>query len=283
MSTKYFQLGLIGYPLGHSRSPELHEVALTTCGLAGEYHLFPCPPTDQGLSMIASLLRRLKQGELDGLNVTIPHKQIVIPMVERLSGVAQAVGAVNTLYIDQEGYLTGDNTDGAGFRVDLERFIGKHTGQALVLGAGGSAHAVAYALVSAGWKVIVLARREVQAIDLVNALSRSTGMRDHLRVGVLSLDSLADIRCDLIVNATPVGMYPEIERCPWPEDIAFPAHAAVYDLIYNPLETVLIRRAKAAGLHASNGSGMLAAQAALSFQRWTGVEPPLEEMRRVFD
>jgi shikimate 5-dehydrogenase len=141
---------------------------------------------------------------------------------------------------------------------------------------------VAYALASTGWTVRVLARREAQAVDLVKGLSQTIALEGCLQAGSLQPASLAGVQCDLIVNATPVGMYPEVAGCPWPEGTPFPAHAAVYDLIYNPLETALIKKAKAEGLPARNGLGMLAAQAALSFRIWTGIEPPFEEMHRAF-
>jgi shikimate dehydrogenase len=118
-----YHLGLIGYPLGHSRSPQLHHAALQALGLDGEYSLFPIPPLPEGAAQIAALIERLRAGELHGLNVTIPHKPSVMPHVDVLSDVARAVGAVNTLYMDGQK-LVGENTDVPGFLRDLEKLTG---------------------------------------------------------------------------------------------------------------------------------------------------------------
>lgn len=278
MIPRCYHLGLIGYPLGHSRSPVLHHAALAAAGLEGEYRLFPIPPSVEGTAQIGSLIKGLRQGELHGLNITIPHKQTVLPFLDRRTTVAQAVGAVNTIFIDSQGQATGDNTDVPGFLRDLQRLVGSTVGSALVLGAGGSARAVVFALSQAGWRIHVIARREEQAAALIAEIGVSA------QTGPLTEQTLAktSIGCDLLVNTTPLGMFPEVGGCPWPEDLPLPPRAAIYDLVYNPVETVLLRRARQAGLPAVNGSGMLIAQAALAFQRWTGLEPPFEIMERAF-
>ncbi len=153
------QLGLIGYPLGHSLSPKIHGAALKACGLNGNYSLFPIAPDDkQGLK---DLLGRIRSGEITGLNVTIPHKQNVIEFMDELTPTAQAIGAVNTIYM-RENKLIGENTDALGFLTDLSRvwtssIIEHHS--ALILGAGGSARAVVYALLNDGWNVTIAARQ----------------------------------------------------------------------------------------------------------------------------
>lgn len=160
------QLGLIGYPLGHSLSPKIHAAALKACGLEGQYSLFPIAPEDkQGLK---DLLARVRAGEITGLNVTIPHKQNVIEFMDELTPTTQAIGAVNTIYM-RENKLIGDNTDAPGFLSDLKRvsnssFSIPHS--ALVLGAGGSARAVVYALANDGWNVTIAARKIEQAQHL---------------------------------------------------------------------------------------------------------------------
>ncbi|MDO9302105.1 MAG: hypothetical protein Q7T89_12010, partial [Anaerolineales bacterium] len=158
-SGQRFQLGLIGYPLGHSLSPKIHGAALKACGLEGNYSLFPIHPDDkQGLK---DLLARVRSGEITGLNVTIPHKQNVIDFMDELTPTAQTIGAVNTIYF-RENQLIGDNTDAAGFLSDLKKFIGNREWgigrPAFVLGAGGSARAVVYALLNDGWQVTLAAR-----------------------------------------------------------------------------------------------------------------------------
>lgn len=278
-----YHLGLIGYPLGHSFSPRLHHTALKALGLRGEYRLFPIPLTGEGHQQIADLLAQVRTGVLDGLNITIPHKQTAIPMVDALTNVAHAVGAVNTLYV-RDGKLIGDNTDVPGFLHDLGRLTGMPRGSAVVLGAGGSARAVAYALASSGWQVRVLARRVEQAAALVGEIASTTELAVNLEHGLLTNNMLAELAgsLDLIINTTPLGMHPKNDGCPWPEDLPLPAHAAVYDLVYNPLETILVHRARAAGLRAMNGAGMLVAQAALAFHKWTGLPAPFEIMERAF-
>jgi shikimate dehydrogenase len=288
MTETCYHFGLIGYPLGHSLSPQLHRAALAAARLAGDYTLYPIPPTPEGREEIGSLVEGLHRGKLHGLNVTIPHKQNVLPFVDRQTVVAQAVGAINTLYAVRDGSglarVTGDNTDVPGFLWDLRRLVGSGTGQALVLGAGGSARAVVYALAQAGWQVCVLARRVEQASQLVLEIGASSGLAERLQEGCLDQTTMQYVAagCDLLVNTTPLGMTPNTAGCPWPEDLALPARAAVYDLVYNPLETRLVQRAKQARLRASGGAGMLVAQAALAFKRWTGVEPPFEIMEKAF-
>lgn len=289
-----FLLGLVGYPLSHSLSPLIHQAALESLGLGGDYQLYPIPPLPAGEEDLDALLQRVRSGELHGLNVTIPHKQAVLPRMHSLSTSARDTGAVNTIYA-AGGLLVGDNTDIAGFQRDLSDQLppGKAAGQALVLGAGGSARAVIYALSRSGWQVNIAARRVSQAQQLVESLLgsavRSSSANGHFdlqwkKMAVLELsvnglegflnrltdhDSLA-----LVVNTTPVGMAPEGDASPWPEEIPFPRQAFVYDLVYNPSETRLIRAARQSGLKAANGLGMLVEQAALSFESWTGFPAP---------
>lgn len=311
----FFNLGLVGYPLGHSLSPKIHAAALASCGLEGDYSLFPIPPNH--LEDLKALLDRLRSGELHGLNVTIPHKQNVIPLLDALTPTAQAIGAVNTIWM-QNGMLTGDNTDAPGFLADLNHRLAQintdkhdaanpkpvlsaveaspianpksqpqmntdehgcsHLKSALVLGAGGSARAVVYALLNDDWNVTVAARRLEQAQELVSHYASRTHyvsrITHHaLRITPDALPSLPQVT--LIVNTTPVGMTPDIHHSPWPANVPFPPHAAVYDLVYNPRETQLVKDARAAGLCATSGLGMLVEQAALSFERWTGCVAPL--------
>ena len=265
-------LGLLGYPLRHSLSPAIHAAALRAGGLEGSYSLFLIQPNDgQALN---ALLGRVRSGELRGLNVTIPHKQNVIPCLDSLTPAAQAIGAVNTIF-EQQGQLMGDNTDAPGFLTDLQRFAGpilfttNRPRQALVLGAGGSARAVVYTMINAGWTISVFARREAQARQLANAFEQD-------KISVINSADLEHQSFELLVNTTPVGMTPDIDATPWRH--TFPSGAAVYDLIYNPRETRLVREAWAAGLPATTGLGMLVEQAVLAFEIWTGWRPPRETL-----
>ncbi len=272
---RQLQLGLIGFPLGHSLSPQLHHAALRAMGLAGEYCLYPIPPMPEGQAALVAYVARLRRGELHGSNVTIPHKLNVLPLLDELTPLAQRAGSANTLYL-QGGRLLGDTTDIPGLLADLAGWLPDPTtpGQhALILGAGGSARAAAVALQSAGWQLSIAARRPEQA----EALAASLGGK----IDSLLLESAALVHStppDLIVNSTPLGMFPKTAGCPWPEGLPLPPNCAVYDLIYNPAETVLLQRARAAGLPARNGLGMLVEQAALSLERWTGQPVPRAAM-----
>ena len=273
------QLGLIGYPLEHSLSPKIHAAAFESCGFNGDYSLYPIHPDDfQGLEDILALVRG---GEIVGLNVTIPHKQNVIPLLDELTPTARTIGAVNTISM-QNGKLTGDNTDVPGFLTDLRSFLKlknrRHEDKiALVLGAGGAARAITYALVNDGWNVSLAARRAEQAHALIaqfpeiDSRIRNVGY-DHNSLNIV-IPTL-----DLIVNATPVGMSPAIENSPWYVNLPFPPNAAIYDLIYNPRDTKLVKDVRAAGLSATTGLGMLIEQAALSFEIWTGCNVPREPL-----
>jgi shikimate dehydrogenase len=271
------RLGLTGYPLGHSLSPKIHEAALRSCGLEGSYSLFPIPADDQ--QGLKDLLAHVRKGELTGLNVTIPHKQSVIPVLDELTPTAKAIGAVNTIYL-RDDRLIGENTDAPGFLADLERFLTTETRRhgelgALVLGAGGSARAVVHALLNDGWEVALAARRLEQAQRLADSIANY-----QLPIIVSELTNLQSLlsNLSLIVNATPIGMTPNIDQSPWPENLSLPPHAAIYDLVYNPSETKLVRDARAQGLPATTGLGMLVEQAAIAFQIWTGRKLARESM-----
>jgi shikimate dehydrogenase len=272
-SPSTFKLGLIGYPLSHSLSPQIHTAALQSCQLDGEYSLFPVHPDDkQGLK---DLFSRIRSGEIAGLNVTIPHKQNVIPFLDEMTPTATAIGAVNTIYLRNRG-LIGDNTDAPGFLADLKRSIDSAAFSfqplALVLGAGGSARAVVYALLNDGWKVILAARRVEQANELAKQF-------EQVDIVEFNFQDFQRWNLQLIVNTTPLGMTPNVHGSPWPENLSFPTGAAIYDLVYNPRETKLVRDARAQGLNATTGLGMLIEQAALSFEIWTNHNPSREIMR----
>lgn len=262
------KLGLIGYPLGHSLSPKIQTAALEACELEGNYSLFPIEPDDkQGLK---NLLDRVRNGEITGLNVTIPHKQHVIEFMDQLTPTAKSIGAVNTIYL-REGKLIGDNTDAPGFMTDLNRFLtlecdsllSQIQKKAFVLGAGGSARAVVYALSNDGWNITIASRRIEQAEQLAHSFSRHA-------IKTTTFAHLRPLTFELLVNTTPLGMTPNVDQSPWPQEIPFPKNAAIYDLVYNPRETKLVREARAQGLNATSGLGMLIGQAALAFELWTG-------------
>lgn len=291
-----YALGLAGCPLGHSLSPQIHAAALAACGLRGEYRLYET----RTLGEVSPLLAAMRRGEIHGLNVTIPHKQAVIPLLDALTPEAEAIGAVNTIIL-RDGALNGHNTDAGGFMADLRRFLDGRpmtddrqtlsavSGRpsALVLGAGGSARAVVYALARAGWRVAVAARRQSQAEDLKSRIEDRESKIEIFSLPITAHDLQSSIfnfqssHLALIVNTTPLGMTPNVDASPWPADLPFPPGSAVYDLVYNPRETLLVRDARRAGLPAATGYGMLVEQALLAFEIWTGCAVEREQVNNV--
>jgi shikimate dehydrogenase len=262
--------GLLGYPLGHTLSPRLHQAALRWAGLEGTYVALPVPP-----ERLEGAIAGVRAWRLPGLNVTIPHKTAVMAHLDDLTPHARQIGAVNTLYWDGDR-LMGDNTDYAGF---LESLPARDwaTTEATVLGAGGAARAVVAGLRDRGVAALhLVARRRDQAEALKRELAPDTPGT------VLSFDDVALdavlTHTNLLVNATPVGMH---GGSPLDADqvARLPRAAYVSDLIYNPAETPLMAMARAHGLAVGNGLEMLLCQAAAAFERWTGVRPPLEVLR----
>ena len=270
--------GLIGWPVGHSKSPTMHQAAFRAADAPGVYVLLPVQPDEVG-----EAVRGLRALGFRGVNVTIPHKQAVMPFLDALTPEARAIGAVNTIVVQEDRTLLGHNTDAAGFLSDLESKIGivdaaKISG-ALILGAGGSARAVTYALAQRGIPTRVLARRPEQAQALAQALRPHT-QADMIRPHAWTrLPELA-ANAALIVNCTPLGMTPHAEASPWPENTPFRPEQIVYDLVYNPSRTRLMRQAQAAGARAFNGLGMLIHQGALAWELWTGIPAPIEAMQQ---
>lgn len=273
-SDRFLKLGLTGWPLTFSLSPPIHDAALKQNGLRGEYKLYPVEPGPGLEAGLRQLVERVRSGDLAGLNVTIPHKEAVPPLLDGLTPLAAEIGAVNTLFLDG-GRVLGDNTDADGFMADLLRWsrelgrVWNANLDVLMLGAGGASRAAAYALCRAGWDVVLAARRVDQAEELVRWLDERH-LDGSARAMVLDAECLRRETPDLVVNTTPLGMGAMADQSPWPAGLAFPAGAAVYDMIYYPRETLLVRQAREAGLPATGGLGMLIEQGSLAFTRWTG-------------
>ncbi len=291
----------------------MHNAAFDALGMAWRYALFPTPP--QGL---AEAVARLLAEGVRGLNVTVPHKRAVLelPQVGAREAAVETIGAANTLTRAGDGWRAS-NTDWRGFLDDLRAHGIEPQGMAcVVLGTGGSARAVGYALARAGAAAIAYISRAPQKAD-ARALGALFGgdlaprekprgtspapfgahvarrsprpdghgsrrPRARPTIAVTDYAALGELapRADLIVNCTPLGMWPHVERSPWPPDVPFPAGAALYDLVYNPPRTQLMRQAQAAGARAVGGLGMLVRQGALAFAQWTGRTPPLDVMER---
>lgn len=263
-------IGLIGWPVSHSFSPAMHNAAAQALGLNWTYVPLPVAPEN-----VASAVAGLAALGFRGVNVTVPHKQAVMPLLAELEPGAQAIGAVNTIVVAENGRLTGHNTDWAGFLADLlAHDIAVANRDCLLLGAGGSARAVAYGLAQSGARVHILARRISQTEKLIMDLRPYFPQAQFTGHPLTELAQVAlRLPAPLIINSTPLGMTPNETSSPWPNDLPLPHGATVYDLVYNPRRTRLMQQAEAAGCRAINGLGMLVQQGAKAFTLWTGQEP----------
>ena len=261
--------GVMGWPVGHSLSPLLHGYWLTTHAIDGAYVPLAVKPDD-----FADAVRMLAKLGFAGVNVTIPHKQAAMACVDELDDVAVRIGAVNTIVVRRDGRLWGTNTDAYGF---LENLKAKHpawdagAGPAVVIGAGGAARAVVVALLDAGVASVRLTNRSRERAD---ALAKDL---DAKKIEVIDWDlrAMALAGAMLLVNTTSLGMtgQPPLEL-----DIThLPKEAAVYDIVYVPLETDLLKAAKAAGHPTIDGIGMLLHQARPGFAAWFGIEPAVDQ------
>ncbi len=269
-------VGVMGWPVEHSVSPPMHNAAFRVLNL--DWCYVPLPVRPEGLGEAVRGARALG---FRGLNATIPHKQALLPLMDELTPAARAIAAVNTvIYADDR--IIGHNTDAEGFlRALADAGMEPRDANVLVLGAGGAARAVVYALSTVADKVTVLNRTPDRASRLVQAM-RDAGQDANLVSGVLDARSLSQAaeEADLVVNATSVGMWPACEGIPWIDTVSYPPEADVFDLVYNPRETRLMRLAASAGASAANGLRMLVHQGAEAFTRWTGIQPPVEVMYR---
>jgi shikimate dehydrogenase len=265
---------LIGWPLAHSISPAIHNAAFQALGMEGAYSLLPVEREEELRGVLAGLK---SDKDWAGANVTVPYKEKVVAHLQGLEGAAARMKAVNTV-ARKGNRLIGHNTDLPGFLADLERnefdFRGRNV---LVIGSGGAARAVVLGLVESRCRLSLVAVIRGQAETLARELGDG-------RVDVISWDdpSLAQRArsASLVVNTSPVGMWPSVDASPWPENIPFPEKAVVYDVVYNPVETRFLREARSRGLKAAGGLGMLVEQGALAFELWTGVKAPRDVMMR---
>jgi shikimate dehydrogenase len=267
-------VGIFGDPVAHSRSPAMHNAAFRAIKL--KWYYFPFLVTPAGL---ADAVRAIRALGFAGVNLTIPHKERVLPYLDGLSTEARHIGAVNTI-VNRGGRLIGHNTDGRGFVQALQaEWNGTLRGSGVcLLGAGGAARAVAVALVRAGIDRLNIANRDLGRARKLAQLVRGKGTR----VTAIPLSdravSQAAEECQYLVNATAIGLRPRDPRLVSPAVVGcFPY---VCDLIYQPAVTPLLRDAKAAGCRTMNGVGMLVYQGAVSFELWTGHKAPIAVMMR---
>jgi shikimate dehydrogenase len=278
--------GLFGHPVEHSFSPLMHNAAFGALGLNYVYLPFAVRPENLGTAVDA--LRIL---HLAGVNVTIPHKEAVLGHLDEVSPEARLIGAVNTV-VNRSGHLVGHNTDGPGFVEALSRRAGFTPGgkRVLLLGAGGAARAVAVQLALAGAELITVVNRSPgRAGKLVELLSGHTAVRAEFLFWdpgstAQSSDFVNAARlADLIVQCTPLGMYPGVDLAPeFPFAVLRPGRL-VCDLVYNPVRTKFLIRAEMAGARVVDGLEMLIYQGALSFALWTGHTAPAGVMRRALE
>ena len=267
-------VGLMGWPISHSHSPAMHNAAFAALGLPWAYVPLPVQPGHAG-----DAVRGLAALGFAGANVTMPHKAAVMPHLHELTTAAQTVGAVNTIIVREDGTLLGDTTDGYGFMADLAEHGVALNGPALVIGAGGAARSVTYALAEAGMAVAVCGLEIDQAHHLCQVTTRALS----LPAGRLSahpyphaLPELAPA-ARLIVNATSLGMH-EGDPAPWDPSVPFRPDQVVYDLVYHR-PTAFLARAAADGAQTTDGLGMLVHQGGRSFELWTGRPAPVDVMR----
>jgi shikimate dehydrogenase len=280
-STGFLRVGIIGDPVAHSFSPRFQQAAFDALHIAARYELWHTP-ADQLVERVRSLYAE----DCLGANVTIPHKLAVVPLLDKIDPLAARVGAVNTI-VHHDGYLYGYNTDAPGLLYALhEHGLGELQGDgqvslkgytAVLLGAGGAARGAAFGLVEAGIEHLIILNRnleraqslamEVQQVHdgPISSLSDPTLLKPH--------------PASIIVNATPLGMHEDVSPLSGEQLARFAPDTFVYDMIYNPSQTYLLRQAQAMGLHTANGLSMLLHQGALAFKLWTKQDALLAVMR----
>jgi len=262
MADKLKSYALFGNPVGHSLSPLMHNAAFRQLGLNARY-------TAIEVRSPREAIERIKNSGIDGASITIPFKTGIMDYLDDMSPDALGIGAVNTV-VKEKRKLLGFNTDWQGFAADLREAGLKIKGKKFaVLGAGGAARSVVYGLLREGGIPFIFNR----GIARGEELARDFGC---------TFQPLGDSQADVLVNATPVGMHPLTDESPVGKNL-LPRFEWVIDLVYNPLETRLLREAAAAGCKVRSGVGMLVHQGAEQFRLWTGKEPPIDVMKQTVE
>ena len=266
--------GVIGDPIEHTLSPIMHNAAFNALKLDYAFLAFKVKPAE-----VENAVNGMRALNILGLNVTMPHKKAVINYLDEIDQTAKFLNAVNTIH-NKNGKLLGFNTDGIGALKALkENGVNPKGKRVLLLGSGGAARAIAYALVQEADELVVLNRTVEQAKELASLLERPFNKKvvaDSLSPKIIQ-DNLRD--SDILVNATSVGMKPNANQSPVAPEWLKP-NLAVMDIVYNPIETKLAKDAKAAGAKVISGVEMLIYQGAASFEIWTGKSAPVEVMRK---
>jgi len=272
------KLGIIGYPLGHSLSPAMHNAALKTNHIEGNYVALETEP-----EKLEERLCFLKTEGFRGFNVTIPHKVEIMKYLDSIDNFAKVVGAVNTVVIDENKKLHGYNTDVYGFVQSIpEEIKGNLKGKkAAILGSGGAARAVLVGLIEMGIREIsIFARNKEKSLELKEVILKNFS---GVEINCFDLNKNIDLsRFSIVVNTTPLGMQGKNEGISplSQESIAtLPGNALVYDIVYKPPKTRLLEYAEKRELKTLNGLGMLILQGSKGFELWTGQKPPIKTMR----
>lgn len=267
--TKVF--GLIGYPLSHSLSPLMHNQAFAVAGINAVYLPFPVQP-----DLFSSVVNAAKTLGIQGFNVTIPYKEMIIPYLDEVDQEAGQCGSVN-LVIIKEGRTLGFNTDGIGFLDSLRQEGHQPSGLAVILGAGGAARALGYTLAMNGSQTVFVNRTLPRAQQLAQEIISLTGQESWaIDYGGQVNEYLG--RANLVVNTTPLGMFPDIDKMPDIDLYRVDSKAKICDIIYNPVFTRLLKEAQDLGLRTMSGIGMFVNQGARSWELLIGKKAPWQEM-----
>ncbi len=274
--TSPIRLGIFGWPVAHSKSPQMHEAAARALGVELRYERFEVAPED-----LAAAIAAKHAAGIRGYNLTVPHKEAMMSLIEDVAPAARAIGAVNTV-VGADGQYLGYNTDAPGLVRSLEDAGVSISGaRVVVLGAGGAARAAVMGLAEAGAAEIrVLSRRTKQSEALCRSMADAVGC--SLEAAPLGEAGRHFRGASLLVQATSATLGSNPDARAFADSLpieALPIGAAVVDLVYKPLKTTLLARADARGLHTIDGLGMLLHQGAIAFEMWTGLEPPLDVMR----
>jgi shikimate dehydrogenase len=268
--------GVIGDPIEHTMSPVMHNATFKLLGLDYVYVPFMVKAEELGKAITG-----MRAFNIRGLNVTIPHKVAVLQFLDRLDPLAKKIGAVNTI-VNDDGILTGYNTDATGFmQALLDKGIKPQGKYVVILGAGGASRAISFILADSGARLLILNRR--LELDWAKELASRISLTFNKEVKVLELnrDNLRETleKADILVNATSVGMSPDSDRTLVDTGL-LRSSLIVFDIVYNPIKTRLLREAEAAGVKTIGGLDMLAWQGALAFEKWTGQKAPVELMKK---
>jgi 3-dehydroquinate dehydratase / shikimate dehydrogenase len=259
--------GIIGNPVSHSMSPAIHNAAFTEKGLKNVY-------VPLKIANIETFMKECREIDFQGFSVTIPHKESILPFLDDLDHTAREIGAINTI-VNRNGKLTGYNTDCMAAVMGLEYSM-KEANETLnnkkvsIIGAGGAARAIAFGLKEKGCDITIFNR----------TIERAEKLSQDVKCEFKNFEEIHQIDTDILINTTSIGMFPNVDQTPIPKKI-LKEGMVVFDAVYNPIETRLLRDAKEQGCHTVNGLSMFINQAAEQFRLWTGIDAPIELMTKV--